>query len=241
MRVGVEEALAQDLLVVRLEQLACRFLASWPFGRFADRDALDLLHDEQAGARELAVHGRAPSSREYGSSTPRIRSMFSASCRKSSSRLSDVGEVLDDRGNVDELPERRPVGRLLCEQLQQAEVPVDVRRGVRALHLHDHPVAALERRPVHLADRAGRERGRVDLLEDVLPGDAELLLHHGDDLCLRQRRDLLLERRELLDDLGREQVRARGEDLAELGERRPELLERVPQAARAGEVGQLVA
>ena len=149
--------------------------------------------------------------------------------------------MLDDRGNVDEPAERRPVGGLLCEQLQEPEVSVDVRRGVGALHLHDHTVAALERRPVNLADRAGRERGRVDLLEDVLPGDAELVLHHGHDLCLRQRSDLLLERRELLDDLGREEVGAGGEDLAELGEGRPELFERVPQAARAGEIGQLVA
>src|SRR5439155_4836518 len=65
------------------------------------------------------------------------------------------------------------------------------------------------------------------------PRDAQLLLHHGDDLGLRQRRHLILESRELLDELGRQQVGTRREDLAELREGRAELLERRAQAARA--------
>src|SRR5262249_11304553 len=57
--------------------------------------------------------------------------------------------------------------------------------------------------------------------------------HHLDDLRLRQRRHVVLQSRQLRRDLGRDQVGARGEDLSELGKRRPELLERLPQPRRA--------
>ena len=62
----------------------------------------------------------------------------------------------------------------------------------------------------------------------------------ADDLGLGERRHALLERRQLLDELGREQVRAGGEDLAELREGRPELLERIAQPPRPRRVGHLV-
>jgi hypothetical protein len=45
---------------------------------------------------------------------------------------------------------------------------------------------------MHLADRPRGERLRVDRLEDVLPGHAELLFHDGHHLGLGQRRDLVL-------------------------------------------------
>src|SRR5439155_16497245 len=105
-----------------------------------------------------------------------------------------------------------------------------VLRG-RALHLDDDALAVLEHGSVDLTDRSGRERLGVDAGEDVLPRDAELLLHHLDDLGLAERRDLVLEGRELRDGFGREQIGAGGEDLAELRKGRAELLEGVPEAA----------
>ena len=101
------------------------------------------------------------------------------------------------------------------------------------LHLDDDALAALERRGMHLADRPGGERLGIDAREHVLPRHAKLLLHDGDDLFLGHRRHVVLELRELGDELGRQQVGPRGEDLAELRERRPELLERRAQALRA--------
>ena len=98
-------------------------------------------------------------------------------------------------------------------------------------------VSVGEGRAVHLRDRAGRQRQRIDRLEHVLPRDAELLLHHADDLLLGQRGHVVLQGRELLDELGRHQVRSRRQDLAELGERRAELLERSSAAASPGGVG----
>ena len=86
---------------------------------------------------------------------------------------------------------------------------------------------------MHLPDRPRRERRRLDRLEDVLPRHLQLLLHHVDDLGLGQRRDVVLELRQLVDDVGRDEVRPRREDLPELRERRPELFERVAQPPRA--------
>ena len=95
-------------------------------------------------------------------------------------------------------------------------------------------VAALERRPVHLADRAGRQRRRARSTRRRPPRARRAPRSiDRDDLGLGERRHAVLERRELLDELRRQQVGPRREDLAELGERRPELLERLAQARRA--------
>ena len=109
---------------------------------------------------------------------------------------------------------------------RQREVLLDQLAGVGSLDLDDDLLPGRERRPVHLRDRAGGERLRLHRLEDVLPRDAELLLHHRDDLRLGERRHVVLQGRELFDELGREQVRSRREDLPELAERGTELLER---------------
>ena len=160
----------------------------------------------------------------------RIRAMLPASSRKSSSRCSDVRQVLEHRLHVDHLSQARPIADLLGEDLEQRQVLLDLLARVGALDLHHHRVAGRERRPMHLGDRAGGQRRGLDVIEDVLPRHAELLLHHLHDLFLAERRHVVLQGRELLDVLGREQVGSGRQDLAELGERRTELLERGAQA-----------
>ena len=151
--------------------------------------------------------------------------------------------MLEDGAHVDHLVQAGPPAHLLREQLQQREVLLDLLARVGTLHLHDDAVAAREGGAVDLGDRAGGQRLGVDRLEHVLPRDAQLLLHHLDDLLLGQRRDVVLERGELVDELGRQQVGTRREHLAELRERRAELLERGAQPlglARASDRAVLV-
>ena len=119
--------------------------------------------------------------------------------------------------------------RLLGEELEQAQVAEDLVARRRALHLYHDAVAVLQPRTMHLADRPRRERLGVDALEDVLPRNLQLLFHHRDDLGLGERRHLVLQVGQLLDELGRKQAGTRGQDLAELGEGRPQLLERLAQ------------
>jgi len=53
---------------------------------------------------------------------------------------------------------------------------------------------------VDLGNRSGGERLGIDAGEDVFPGNAKLSLHRGHDLGLGERRDSLLESRQLVDD-----------------------------------------
>ena len=133
--------------------------------------------------------------------------------------------MFEDRRHVDQLAERRPVRGLGREHLQQPQVLHDVLARSGPLDLDHHPLAIRERCPVDLGDRPRRHGHRVEGLEHVLPRDAELLLHDRDDLFLRQRRDVVLQLRQLLDECRGHQVWPGRQDLPELGERRPELLQ----------------
>ena len=86
---------------------------------------------------------------------------------------------------------------------------------------------------MHLADRRGGERLLVELEEQPLDRLAELLLDHALDLRERERPHVVLEAAQLGDDVRRDDVGARREQLAELDERRPELVEHLAQVAAA--------
>jgi hypothetical protein len=140
--------------------------------------------------------------------------------------LQRLRKVLEDRRHIDHLPERRSVLGLLREQLEEREVLHDVFACRRALHLHHDPASVRERRSVHLRDRSSGHGRRFDRLEHVLPRHPELFFHDPNDLCLGERRNVVLQRRQLFDELRRQQVWSRRQDLPELGERRTELFHR---------------
>ena len=99
---------------------------------------------------------------------------------------------------------------------------------------------------MHLPDRRGRERLVVELGEQALDRLAELLRDRPLDVRVRERPDVVLEAAQLGDDVGRHDVGPGREQLAELDEGRPELVEhlaQVPAARRALDrrVGRLVA
>ena len=73
--------------------------------------------------------------------------------------------------------------------------------------------------------------------EGLLEREAELLLDHPADVVERDRADVVLQLPQLGDDVRRHHVGPRREELAELDERRPELVEHLAQAAAA--VGEL--
>jgi hypothetical protein len=85
---------------------------------------------------------------------------------------------------------------------------------------------------MHLSDRPRRQGVGVDAREHVLPWNAELLLHHRDDLRLGEGRDLVLKLCELCGERGWHEIRASREDLTQLREGGPELLQRVAELLR---------
>jgi hypothetical protein len=115
----------------------------------------------------------------------------------------------------------------------QLEVRLDLPRRIRPLHLDDDVLAVRQRRAVNLPDRGSRDRLLVELRERPRDREPEILLDHPLDVRERHGRDVVLELTELVDDVERHQVRPRGEKLAELDERRAELIEHLSQPPAA--------
>ena len=140
-----------------------------------------------------------------------------------------AGELVDHRDGVDEV---EPVDTALDEAgdlVEQRQVALDLASRARALHLDGDEAAAGELGEVHLADRRRRDRHRVERREELVDRRPQVLLDHPFDVGVRERPHVVLELAQLRDDLGRDDVGPRREELAELHERRPELVERLPQ------------
>ena len=90
---------------------------------------------------------------------------------------------------------------------------------------------------MHLRDGRARHRLRLELLEHFGHRPAEGTLQLGVGEFGRKRRHLVLQPRELVGDVGGQQVAPRGQHLAELDEQGPQGLEREAQAhcARLGQ------
>ena len=149
------------------------------------------------------------------------------------SRLVPVVELEPDRARelVDELLRIHELERLhaLAEEprrlVEKPEVGLDLVGGCRPLNLHRDLATVRQHRAMHLADRRGRERREVELEERAVHAQVELGLHDIANLLERDRRRVVLEAAELGHDVGRNDVGSRGEQLTELDERRPELVE----------------
>ena len=142
-------------------------------------------------------------------------------------------ELVHEALRVDEVECANAVLRDLRRLIEQREVGLDLPRRCRALHLHGDAAAVREDGLVHLADGRGGDRLLDELDEEPLDRLAQLLRDHLLDLGERERADVVLELPQLDDDVRRHDVRSRRQELAELHERRPELVERLAQAPTA--------
>ena len=141
------------------------------------------------------------------------------------------GELVDDRHGVDEVEPVDPALHDAGHLVEQGQVALDLPRRSGPLHLHGDQAPARELRKVHLPDRRGRDGHRVERGEELLDRRAQVLLDHPLDVRVRERTHRVLELAQLGDDLGRHDVGAGREELAELHERRPELVEHLAQVA----------
>ena len=158
-------------------------------------------------------------------------------------RLLPVVELLADRARelvhelagVDEVERADPLAREPRRLVEQAEVGLDLPRRARPLHLDRDAAPVRQGRAMHLADRRGRDRRGLEVEEQPLERVAELLLDHALGLLERERPHVVLQPAQLDDDVGRHDVGPRREELPELDERRPELVEHLAQVLAARE------
>ena len=148
-------------------------------------------------------------------------------------RADRAGELVDERARVDEVERANAFLRDARRLVEKREVGLDLPRRARPLHLHCDALAVRKRRAVHLPDRRGCDRRRVEGAERALERQAELGLDDLLDLLERERPHVVLQRAKLGDDVRRHDVGPRRENLAELHERRPELVEHLAQVHAA--------
>src|SRR4051812_42811395 len=142
-------------------------------------------------------------------------------------------ELVDELARVDELERAHTLADQARGLVEQREVGFDLARGVRALNLDRDPAAVRERGAVHLADRGGGDGRLVEVGEELLDAQLELLADHALDVLVWDRADVVLELLQLEHDVGRDDVGTRREQLAELDEGRPELVEHLAQVPAA--------
>jgi hypothetical protein len=142
-------------------------------------------------------------------------------------------ELVDELARVDELECPHPLSDQARGLVEQRQVGLDLPRCVRALDLDGDAAAVREGGAVHLADRGGGDRRRVEVGEELLDAQLEVLADDALDVLVRDRPDVVLELLQLGHDVGRDDVGAGREELAELDEGRAELVEHLAQVPAA--------
>jgi hypothetical protein len=115
------------------------------------------------------------------------------------------------------------------EPLHDVQVPLDHRGDAGPLHLDHHLGAVRQPRGVHLGDRRGGDRLRVDRGERLAGRPAQLGGQYAGDVGPRHRRRLVLQGGQLVGELGGQQLAPRGQHLAQLDEGHAALVQRRPQ------------
>ncbi len=232
MGVRVEEPVHEDHLHPGLGQ-AGREPAAVLVGpvvklELCERRPLDALHDQHPWGRvppedlrhvDLRVVGEVATERVGVVRLDAVVELAPDRLRE----LIDQGNQVDERQAVDAVLEQAG------ELVQQLNVGVDLALRVGALDLDDHLVPARQARAMHLADRGRGDGLLVELGEDLFDTQPELGLDDPPDVGERLGPGTVLELAQLLDDVGRNDVRPRRHQLPELDERGPELVEHVPE------------
>ena len=138
-------------------------------------------------------------------------------------------ELVDDLPGVDEVERTHALLRDPGGLVEQCEVRLDPARRRRALHLDGDAFPVRQGGAVDLPDRRRSDRPLVEFEKQPVEGQPEILFDDLLDLGKRERSYVVLKAAKLGDDVRREDVRPRGQELPELHERRPQLVEHLAQ------------
>ena len=232
MRVAVDEAVAEDHRHPRLgdeiREVAPLLERQRQRVDVGELRSLDPLERQHACARVLPVHLRDVHVAVAGEvAVERLRVAALEAVVELSPQL--PRELVDEPGGVDEVERAHALLHELRRLVHELDVGLDLTLRVGPLHLHRDGPSVRERRAVHLPDRRGSHRLLVEVEEEPRDRVAELLLDHPLRFLERERAHVVLERAQLGDDVRRNDVGPRRQQLPELHERRTELLEHLPQ------------
>ena len=235
MRIGVEEAVLDDHLQHRLRAALRQQHAVEPGGvhprQLMAGNAVDALLHIDPLAGPVPVDGRdddvlAPG--EMGGDTLGVVALalqVQLAAQRAPELAHQAGRLVGAQ-----------VGPLVLGQLrqalEQAQIGLDDRADAGPAHLDDDLGAVVQLRAVHLRDRGRRQRLGIEAGEDLLGRRAQVLGELGAHHLDRHRRRLTVQLFEFGDPGRAEQVGAAGQDLAELDEGRPQILERHAQLHR---------
>jgi hypothetical protein len=139
-------------------------------------------------------------------------------------------ELVDERIELEQAgPVRSTLGQP-CRRAEEAEVQLDLLEHSGPANLDRDLPPVRQQGGMDLRDRRRRQRLLADLREHAR---AQVAVDDRSQDGERHRLDVVDETAQLLDVGVGQQVGPRGEDLAELDEGRPELLERLPELAGA--------
>ncbi len=232
MRIAVDEAVAEDHRHPRfgdeIREVAALLERQRQYVDVLELRALDPLERQHARARVLPVHLRDVDVVVAGEvAVERLRVAALEPVVELRPQL--PRELVDEPARVDEVERAHTLLHEPRRLVHELDVGLDLPLRAGPLHLHGDGLPVRKRRTVHLPDRRGSHRLLVEIEEQPRDRVAELLLDHPLRLRERERAHVVLKRTQLRDDVRRNDVGPRRQQLPELDERRAELLEHLAQ------------
>ncbi len=234
--VGVKEVMAEHLgekyLHPVLGQPADVGAGGPQPGHVADGHAVYALHDHDVQAAIIPIHlGHVQQVRPL-EITLQLRGVrrLAHQIQLIENRLFVLGHDLARTQAAPFAPE--PL-RQIRNLVQDFQVALDPLAHAGTQHFDDDFLTVRQPGDMHLCDRSGRQRRRVELRKhfgDRLPVRA---LDDGASDLSGERRNTVLKPRQFVGDIDRQQVPPGGDGLAEFHENRPQFLERQPQTLAA--------
>ena len=233
MRVGVDVAVHEHLVEIGAQQLAGGRrgveLGTAQSGDAGDVDTVDPVHHQQTRCHVIPQWLRHPQQRIAGQVPAETVEVlrFGPVVEFVEHRLAELGDPVGQAQAAAGIGQRVGGAGDLREH-----VKVAAHRGghVGTLDLQRHHAAVMQDRPMHLRERGGGHRHRIDLGEHLAGAHAHLVLQQRLDVADRRRRGVVLDALECGDPACRHQVRTGRQCLAKLDEGRAHGFEVVDEA-----------
>jgi len=240
--VAVERAVDERRLGPHLEAAAQRQLTVDAAGphvvEAVERGAVEALHADHAGPAMVPVHlgGGDPGVVAEGADVVAECGLAVGLEDEVELLVGDLVQILDHPRSVEQVTGAGAIHDA-GQPVHHPQVAVHAVGDVRSLDLEHGRPPVPQHAPVHLGDRRGRQRHRVELGEGVGRGHAQVVLHDGERLIRGEGRHVVQRAQAGVSQRSGEHARRRGDHLAQLHEGGAERHEPLHQP-HAGGIGQ---